>query len=417
LLDKNKIYLGDNIELLKQLEDESIHSVVSDFPYGLEFMGKEWDSFSNNTNSALGGQSPANVNSKEFKKRGKPIAGWCQKDREAYKNYYNWCYERAEELFRVLKTGGYALIFGGTRTHHRLTCALEDAGFIIKDEIAWMYGSGFPKSYNISKGFDKQAGAEREVVGEYIHPDGKPRHLKNHSANADVRVADQNWGLKESGFQPITAPTTDLARQWDGWGTCLKPAHEPIIVAQKPYENGYCYNIEKYGVGGLNIDGCRIETDELKNKIWNNGSQRVGTGGSPAGSKDFHYSNGCVTGNSIGRFPANLILDEEAGKILDEQSEGASRFFYCAKANKKDKTEDGKVENKHPTVKPTNLIKYLVKLVTPPEGTCLDICEGSGTHAKACILLTKEDYPVNYIGFENDEESYNISLERVKCNL
>jgi site-specific DNA-methyltransferase (adenine-specific) len=373
-LKTNKIYLGDNLELLKQLENNSIHSCVSDFPYNLGFMGIQWDTIS---------------------------------------NYYDWCKQRADELFRVLKSGGYCLIFGGTRTHHRLVCAFEDAGFEIKDEIQWIYSSGFPKSYNISKGFDKQ---------------------------------NNNY----------------LSKEWYGWGTTLKPAQEPIMVAQKPIEKNYCYNIEKYGVGGLNINGCRVpyknqkDLNTVKAKCnFTENSKSIGFG-----TSDTLYGNGITPLNQArdcvkeeGRFPANIIFDEETREMLDEQSGitksgkvkenkdayqgksntgflrgitttdnqygdegGASRFFYCAKATKKDKTENVLVDNTHVTVKPTPLIKYLVRLVTPKNGICLDVCEGSGTHAKACIQLTKENYPVNYIGFENDEESYNISLERISIN-
>jgi len=410
MLEKNKIYLGDNVELLKQLDNESINSVVSDFPYNLSFMGKKWDTIS---------------------------------------NYYDWCYERAIELLRVLKIGGYCLIFGGTRTHHRLVCAFEDAGFVIKDEIAWMYGSGMPKGYNISKGFDKQANVERKIIGN------KPKGWGGLHNND--RLNDDNWNKIGTTYEngiPITAPSTNLAKQWDGWNTSLKPAHEPIMVAQKPIEKNYCYNVEKHGVGGLNIDDSRISHNELLKT-----TQRYGRKNAIVMTENTcgfdNTKNSIASANPQGRFPANVILDEEAGKMLDEQSGelksgtvkpegfkgkysakvygkyaynqidpntvygdkgGASRFFYCPKSSKKDKTENGQVENTHPTVKPTDLIKYLIRLVTPPNGISLDICEGSGTHSKACILLTKEDYLVNYIGFENDEESFNIAQQRIDIN-
>ena len=377
MLDINKIFLGDNLELLKQLDDNSVHSCVSDFPYNLSFMGKKWDTIP---------------------------------------DYYKWCNERAKELLRVLKPGGYCLIFGGTRTHHRLVCAFEDAGFEIKDEIQWIYGSGFPKSYNISKGFDKQAGVKREVIG-----------VKNRNYHASYKTIDENnqngWGeLKNMRYEQITAPSTDLAKQWDGWGTALKPAQEPIMVAQKPIEKNYCYNVEKYGVGGINIDDSRIPFAKNDDpRIGKDYKHNAKAGLENGEHKDNSSGELQSLHNSNGRFPANIIFDEESTELLDEQtgilkSGGASRFFYCAKATTKDKTENNKITNKHPTVKPTDLIKYLIRLVTPPNGICLDICEGSGTHAKACLLLTKENYPVNYIGFENDEESYNIALQRIEEN-
>ena len=372
MLELNKVYLGDNIELMKKLDDNSIHSCVSDFPYNLSFMGKKWDTIP---------------------------------------NYQEWCYHRAQELLRVLKPGGYCLIFGGTRTHHRLVCAFEDAGFNIRDEIMWLYGSGFPKSYNISKGFDKKAGVEREVIGK---SDSKGIHTGQGNYVGDSYKCD--------GYD-ITAPSTDLAKQWDGWGTALKPAHEPIMVAQKPIEKNYCYNVEKYGVGGINIDDSRVEYQSEKdiNTVkakcsFTENSKSIGFGTKESlygvGNTPLEQARSCV--KQEGRFPANVVLDETTGMMLDEKSGGASRFFYCPKTSKKDKTENGLVNNIHPTVKPTDLIKYLVRLVTPKNGICLDICEGSGTHVKACISLANENYPVNYIGFENDEESFKIIKERVK---
>lgn len=394
MLQQNKIYLGDNIELLKQLETESIHSVVSDFPYNLNFMGKSWDTIS---------------------------------------NFYDWNFERATELLRVLKHGGYCLIFGSPRTHHRMVCAFEDAGFEIRDEIQWIYGSGMPKSYNISKGFDKKAGVEREVIN-IVKGMGKQNPEWNGTAK----------GRKENSFKPeyeLTAPSTDLAKQWDGFGTSLKPAQEPIMVAQKPIQKNYCYNVEKYGVGGLNIDDSRISTTD---KMIYSSSIKKGV---------TNFSTGTTHQNPQGRFPSNIIFNKESAEMLDQQtgtlksgsnctrrkegsflehgglgkegdiqitygdSGGASRFFYCAKSSKKDKTENGEVENTHPTVKPTELIKYLVRLVTPKNGISLDICLGSGTHSKACIQLTKEDYPVNYIGFENEESSFDIASKRILINI
>ena len=405
VIDVNKIYLGDNLDLLKQMKDNSVDSCVSDFPYNLSFMGRKWDTIP---------------------------------------NYQEWCHERAKELLRVLKPGGYALVFGGTRTHHRLVCAFEDAGFEIKDEIQWLYGQGFPKSYNISKGFDRNANAEREVVGKTTHPTSKDGE----------RAGDKNPYQaigNMSGSYDITIPSTDLAKQWDGWGTALKPAHEPIMVAQKPREGTYCNNVEKWGVGGLNINDSRVEFSQNDDpRIGKNYKHNAKAGLEIGDSKDNQSGEKQRLHNNNGRFPANVILDEFAGEILDKQSGigiskvgkqrsakiknqtrlnnskevqvnceyndigGASRFFYCPKATTKDKTENKQVENKHPTVKPTELIKYLVRLVTPPNGTSLDICLGSGTHIKACLELTSENYPVNYIGFENDEESVEIAQNREK---
>lgn len=386
----------DCIEGMKQLEDNSIDSIVTDPPYELGFMGKKWDS----TGIAY------NVNV--------------------------W-----KEALRVLKPGGYLLAFGGTRTYHRMTCAIEDAGFEIRDCIQWIYGSGFPKSMDISKAIDKQAGAEREIIGvkKYASPAGNNDNfgVGNNTANPNKRI--------------LTAPSTPEAQQWEGWGTALKPANEPIVVARKPLsEKTVAENVLKWGTGGINIDGCRVETDELKNKTWNNGTQRVGEGGSPEGGQDFHYSNGVVQGNSIGRFPANVVFDEEAGEMLDKQSGiskstmsrggtekkkgvfegqkgslnlkvctphihsdsgGASRFFYCAKTSKSERGEG----NNHPTVKPLKLIEYLCKLITPKNGTVLDPFIGSGTTAIAC---KRNNF--NYIGIDNENTYCDISNKRIAEN-
>ena len=405
-MEVNKIYLGDNLELLRQLDDNSIDSCVSDFPYNLGFMGKKWDTIS---------------------------------------NYYEWCNDRAQELFRVLKPGAFCLIFSGTRTQHRMVCAFEDAGFEIKDQIDWIYSQGFPKSYNIGKGFDKQAGAKREVIGKYQLPNGQKWNLRQ-DVDDSIEHAEPSFTSSGTRKLDITAPSTDLAKQWDGWGTALKPTHEPIMLAQKPIEKNYCYNVQKWGVGGLNIDGSRIE---LNGEIVPINVLEKWSGFGEEDKPDYE-----ATQNTKGRYPANTIFDESAGKILDEQtgtltsgkcdkgfigdysaniygkyannvinpetvygdSGGASRFFYCAKASQKDRTENGLVENAHATVKPTTLMTHLIKLVTPPNGINLDICEGSGTSMKACLWLEKDGYKVNHIGFENDVESYETALKRKELN-
>jgi len=301
---------------------------------------------------------------------------------------------------------------------------------------------GFPKSLDISKAIDKQAGAEREVVGTYQHPDGKPRNIDNHKANKDARIADQEWGMKQSGFQPITAPATPEAQEWDGWGTALKPANEPIVLARKPLsEKTVAENVLKWGTGGLNIDGCRIPTDPTVD------DPRLGGKGSwktdKAAKKVYEggYVGENIQSSALGRFPANVILDEEAGRMLDEQSGisksrasgynwgesnndnpvhviqniksglhyddkgGASRFFYCAKASRKERGEF----NKHPTVKPIALMEYLIKLVTPPEGIVLDPFLGSGTTALAALNLGRF-----FIGIEFNEEYCEIARRRIE---
>lgn len=370
----------DCLDGMKLLDDNSVDSIVTDPPYELGFMGKKWDSTGIAYNVEL------------------------------------W-----KECLRVLKPGGHLLAFGGTRTYHRMTCAIEDAGFEIRDCIQWLYGSGFPKSHDISKAIDKKLGAERNRI----------------------KFAQSNtWREREGRMDrqatiPDNNPVTPEAKQWDGWGTALKPANEPIVVARKPLsEKTIAENVLKWGTGGINIDDCRIEL---------NGDYKCKANGRPSltGLVDNYDPTTANQPDNKGRFPANVILDEEAGKLLDEQSGilksakvksakpayegesitkflrgrstpnnqyddcgGASRFFYCAKASKKERGEG----NNHPTVKPLSLIKYLITLVTPPGGICLDLFEGSGTHALAC-----KDLGFNYIGFELDKTYYNIATKRINA--
>jgi DNA modification methylase len=380
----------DCLEGLKLLEDNSIDSIVTDPPYELGFMGKSWDSTGIAYNVEL------------------------------------W-----QEALRVLKPGGHLLAFGGTRTYHRMVCAIEDAGFEIRDQMQWIYGSGFPKSHDISKAIDKKLGAKREVVGKYKRPDGTDRNYKEWDSNGKVSTVSYKAPTTAE-CRNITAPSSDEAKQWDGWGTALKPANEPIVVAIKPIsEKTIAENVMKWGTGGINIDGCRIESGGEHKRAYQPTNHERGVYGKQTA---FQPSN------KEGRFPANVILDEEAGKLLDEQSGiskrvdnrvncetgnsaiwgkenkviskrpqdlggGASRFFYCAKASKKERGEG----NTHPTVKPLKLISYLITLVTPPNGICLDIFEGSGTHALACKELKR-----NFIGFELDKHYCEIANKRIE---
>ena len=347
MLPINKIYNMDCLEGMKLIDDNSIDSIVTDPPYELGFMGKKWDSTGIAYNVEL------------------------------------W-----QEALRVLKPGGHLLAFGGTRTYHRMACAIEDAGFEIRDQIQWIYGSGFPKSMDISKAIDKKAGAKREVI-KTVKGMGKQNPEWNGTAK----------GRKENYYKPeyqLTASATPEAKQWDGWGTALKPANEPIVVARKPLsEKTVAENVLKWGTGGLNIDGCRVESGGEHKRAYQPTNHERGVYGKQTA---FQPSN------KEGRFPANVILDEEAGRMLDEQQEGASRFFYCAKASKKERGEG----NIHPTVKPLKLISYLITLVTPPNGICLDIFEGSGTHAIACI-----ENGFKYIGFELDKHYFDIATKRI----
>jgi len=276
---------------------------------------------------------------------------------------------------------------------------------------------GFPKSFDISKAIDKKLGAEREVIGVCKR------------AGKEIGI----YGAFE-GNNKITAPATPEARQWDGWGTCLKPANEPIVLARKPLsEKTIAENVLKWGTGGINIDGCRIPAgeNELKPTVRGAGVHKIGNERLTGWNRDEY--DGTYTPNEAGRFPANVILDEEAGRMLDEQQKGASRFFYCAKASKKERNmglediepttvDDGRNkpidnpflrgktlrQNTHPTVKPVKLMEYLITLVTPPNGIVLDPFLGSGTTALAALNLGRF-----FIGIELNEEYCEIARRRV----
>ncbi|AYJ75797.1 putative DNA methylase [Bacillus phage BSP18] len=396
-LELNRIYQMNCLEGMKLIPDNSVHSIVTDPPYELGFMGKSWDSTGIAYNVDL------------------------------------W-----KECLRVLKPGGYLLAFGGTRTYHRMTCAIEDAGFEIRDQIQWIYGQGFPKSHNISKAIDKKLGVKREVVGKHTHPTAK---------NGNRTGSKPPYQAEDSpldGSYKITTPATDLAKQWDGWGTALKPANEPIVMARKPLsEKSVSENVMKWGTGGINIDDCRIEFAENDDsRIGKDYKHSAKAGLENGNKKDNSSGQPQQLHNPKGRFPANVIFDEESSKALDEQSGilksgtnavrrkegffvehgglgkagdiqitygdsgGASRFFYCAKAKKKEKGEG----NNHPTVKPIKLMEYLVKMVTPPNGFVIDPFTGSGT-----TLIASKLNDMQYIGFELESEYIEIANMRLDC--
>jgi len=356
------LHHGDCLEVLATLPDASVDSVVTDPPYGLGFMGKDWDDL------------PPGV-------------------------------EWAAECLRVLKPGGHLLAFGGTRTWHRLAVAVEDAGFEMRDSIAWLYAQGFPKSLDVSKAIDKAAGAERAVVGS--------RTLTGTAASSSAHVGNLAGGSGVGAVKvvDVTAPATPDAEQWQGWGTALKPAFEPIVVARKPLAGTVAQNILTHGTGALNIDATRIETDDDRRRNSRGGDNGLN------GEGTFRIRERRVDeqAHTSGRWPANVILDESQAVALDEQSGtsesrigkprgaasgdgwgmtatgaeyadsgGASRFFYTAKATSAERPKAGKVA--HPTVKPLDLMRWLVRLVTPPGGVVLDPFAGSGTTLEAAIV-------------------------------
>ena len=448
----NEIYKGDALKLLKEIPDNSIDTIITDPPYGLEFMGKEWDSFKVK-GQGDGWQVAGKPSMEKFNGRNdwhsKPKPVFRGHTREHWVNYQQWTTKWAKEVFRVAKPGATLLSFGGTRTFHRMACGIEDAGWIIKDTLMWLYGSGFPKATDISKQIDKKFGAEREIIG---------KREKTESYRYKGNNVYQIDGDKDKIEINITAPTTLEAKLWNGYKSHgLKPAYEPIIMAMKPNEGSYADNALKWGVAGLNIDAGRIpfrnKADEKESKGKNQHSRyKNSIMRNPAPHGIYHQDKRpAIDYTADGRFPTNILLDEESAKILDEQSGiskstggrigkkdksnidfglsgkyrkgdlgfgdkgGASRFFYVAKASRKERNMGLKERaNTHPTVKPIKLIEYLVKLTSMPNPNqvYLDPFIGSGTTAIACIKQRK-----NWIGFEKEPEYCEIAKKRIEYEL
>jgi len=312
-----ELHHGDCLNILPSLPDNSIDAVITDPPYGLEFMGKQWDSFK--PAAAQFRTSTDASTSYDTKSNGKFARGGRPDAYIAGPAFQSWCQQWATECLRVLKPGGHLLAFGGTRTWHRLTVAIEDAGFEIRDSIAWLYGSGFPKSLDVSKAIDKAAGAQREVIGKHSAP------AANKPGGASLMMSVV--GMPESA--DITAPASDAAKQWQGWGTALKPAHEPIIVARKPLQGTVAANVLAHGTGALNIDGCRVEgkprtTHTHGNQIGN----RSGVWSHAFGAEGVQYAG------AAGRWPTNVVLDET------QATELMSRFFPTFKYEPKAPTTE-----------------------------------------------------------------------------
>jgi len=402
---------------MKEMPDNSVDSIVTDPPYELGFMGKSWDASGIAFN----------------------IEVW-------------------QEALRVLKPGGHLIAFSGSRTYHRMAVAIEDAGFEIRDQIMWVYGSGFPKSHNVSKGIDKAADFKGEVIA-------------TEKVDIGMQGGSMHAGRGTNVVERDVRELSDAAKQWDGWGTALKPAHEPMVLARKPLIGTVANNVLTYGTGGLNIEGSRVGTTI---ETWPSSRSYAAGQMQPGGQGETQ-----ATGNApAGRWPANFIHDgsDEVvalfpitssgelkpwingsvasetvasfsqgldGKLKDftapKSTGSAARFFYCAKASKRDRNEglDGfetrekrymatangtgetsigmdrfttnPVANHHPTVKPTDLMRYLVRLVTPPSGTVLDPFMGSGSTGKACAY---EGF--NFIGIDQSAEYLEIAKARIE---
>ena len=365
-----KLHHGDCLEVLKRLTANSLDSLVTDPPAGISFMGKAWDD-----------------------------------DKGGRDQWVAWMTSVMAECLRVLKPGAHGLVWAIPRTSHWTMTALENAGFEVRDVVTHLFGTGFPKSLDVSKAIDKAAGAEREKIGSVT------KSVGDHHYDSGSKMG--RFGSKAGVYSqveiPVTSPATPEAQQWQGWGTALKPACEFWVLVRKPCsEKTVAANVLKWGTGALNIDAAR-------------------TNGKP---------NTPVASASSGRFPSNLVLDEEAAQALDEQSgqlsqcggpkktthdsgmfgigtpgriyreenRGASRFFYVAKASKSDKGAD----NTHPTVKSTALMSYLIKLVTPPKGIVLDPFMGSGSTG---VSAKREGF--KFIGIESEKAYFKTAEARV----
>lgn len=413
------VHLGDCLEVLRTLPDASTDALVTDPPAGIGFMGRAWD-------GAKGGRE----------------------------KWISWLADIMREAMRALKPGAHGFVWALPRTSHWTGTALEEAGFEVRDVVTHLFGTGFPKSHNVSKAIDKTLGKERPVVGPVSNP----------ARNRDG--TDALGGGWQSAPQ-VTAPASDLAAQWDGWGTALKPACEFWFLVRRPFKGIVARNVMEHGTGGLNIDGCRVATDEQRTAVYSGAK----------GTKQAEYGAGAVDGSSDkylytpsneGRWPAHLVLDEEAGRMLDAQSGvraagvrkglgyhgieqgdggpevkssagGASRFFYCAKASRSEReaglermekrtlcqnipdresspehthrnglNRQKQRANRHPTVKPLALMAWLLRLITPPGGTVLDPFAGSGSTGVACM---REGF--SFIGIEQSEEYVEVARRRI----
>ena len=499
-----RLLTGECLDVLATLEPDSVDACATDPPYGIGFMGREWDVFTPESVAKVADQKRGferREPNPNLRGRSEWLAGAkVQYDRSAAASlkFHAWTQQWAEAVLRVLKPGAHAVVCASPRMGHRVTCGLEDAGFEIRDSLLWLYGSGFPKSLDVGKQLDRRPGATRQAefaahlkarrealglsmsdVAERIvgTRSGACRHWEREGTFPsakfwpllrDLLGLDEHWGIVLAEAErdvvgtrqetrlavapgqgadrskislDLTTPVTDLAHQWDGWGTALKPAYEPVILARKPLGGrtvAQC--VAAFGTGAINIDGCRPTTE---------GRQlRIGDYKDTEHNTDMGRMNGSLQGGSraagqtdLGRWPPNVALDEAAAARLDAEG-GTSRFFYVAKASRDERErgcenlpqrtageatdrQDGSAglespragasrthgaRNHHPTVKPVALMRWLVRLVTPPGGLVLDPFAGSGTTGLACI---KEQ--CRFLGIEREAEYVAIANARLRA--
>ena len=373
---------GNNIEVLKTYPDNHFDSIVTDPPYGIDFLGKDWDA---NTGAL----------------------------------------ETYQECLRVLKPGGHILAFSAARTYHHLAVTIEQAGFEIRDQIMWIYSSGFPKSHDIGRKIQRSIGVKESTI------------VKGGAMPSDKQTGGRAKGKIEAKQEYTTPVLTDpQALQWEGWGNALKPAHEPICMARKPMKSSILQNVQEWGTGAININACRVDWEpgeQEKDQAWREKYYAKNTGG-PTFSEDNIYEQRTKKADVVdapnGRFPSNVL-----GEI-----EGYQKYFFCPKVSRKERhtgfdlteipfsdkdiwTVDGTgvqgnpakrlngKGNDHPTVKPVELMKYLVKLVTPKGGTVLDPFNGSGSTGMACVELG-----FNYVGIDLDNNYVDISMKRIEAH-
>lgn len=358
------LYLGDCVEVMGALEPATMHAVVTDPPYELGFMGKSWDE-----------------------------AGGVASDPETWRR-----------AFDALKPGGHITAFAGSRTYHRIACAIEDAGFEIRDQLMWLYGSGFPKSHDIAKCIAKAGGVWRGRSTRALPDDAR-------------RAFGQHYERTDKG----RAVTAD-AQAWDGWGTALKPAHEPIALGRKPFRGTVANNCLVHGTGGLNIDGCRVGDEVLP--VARAGQSQLGTF-----ERTLRPGTG-VTPEREGRWPANVLTDGslEVLEAFPPSARDAIRFFYSPKADRRerefglddvtptqmaprtahDRDRDRLNRNIHPTVKPIDLMAWLCRLTTPAGGTVLEPFLGSGSTGIAAVR-----HGFRIVGIEQSPEYFEIAHRRI----